>query len=481
MDKKLLANSTKWSAISEVIVKLASPIANIILARLLAPEIFGLVATFTVVTSFAEVFTDGGFQKYLIQHEFDNAKEMDQCINVAFWTNFTMSLLFWLVIFLFRENVAELVGSSGYGIEITVLSFQIPLFAFSSIQQALYRRDFKFKELAPIRLISSLTPLFVTVPIAFFLKNCWAVIIGSIVRELVNAVLLMRKSSWKPSFFYSFKKLREMLPACLWLMADSFMIWATTYAGTLIVSHSLSTEYLGIYRTGTTTITQYLNILATITQPVIFSALSRCQNNREECNKVYVNYLKYVAYIAFPIGTCIGLHSDLVTTILLGQKWMEAGTVIACLSFTFPWSLLTGQFNSYYFRALGKPHISLFVQTIYTVIMIMLFRWAVSKSFFVFSIVAGCIGLVYMIISNAVLFVCFRFPYYKMLRGWIPSIIGSIAMIIGATLLRMIGGSGIIIQVISVVLSLSVYAVVIMMIPFSRKDLLENGIKSLFK
>ena len=66
--------ATKWSAVTEILSKLVSPLTNMVLARLLTPEAFGIVATLTMVISFAEIFTDAGFQKYIIQHKFDNEK-----------------------------------------------------------------------------------------------------------------------------------------------------------------------------------------------------------------------------------------------------------------------------------------------------------------------------------------------------------------------------------------------------------------------
>ena len=293
VDLSVLLQSTKWSAITEAAVKLASPISNILLVRILDPTIFGLVATYTLVTTFAEVFTDGGFQKYLIQHEFSNESEKNLCINTAFWTNFALSMAFWVFILLFNRNIAELVGSPGHGIEIAVLGFQIPLFGLSSIQQSLYRRDFRFKTLAPIRLVTSLIPLVATVPLALILRNSWAIIIGYILKEFINALLLTLKSTWKPRLVYSFKILKAMLFDCLGLMADSFMVWMTAYAGTLIISNRLSSYYLGIYRTGYTTITSYLSLIFVITQPVVFSALSRCQDDDKKINEIYIQYLKY--------------------------------------------------------------------------------------------------------------------------------------------------------------------------------------------
>ena len=148
VDKKLspkVGMAVKWSTITEIIAKLISPILNMILARLLSPEAFGLVATVTMVVTFAEVFTDAGFQKYIVQHEFQDAEDLDSSTNVAFWTNFVFSLLFFAAIVLFADPIAVLVGSEGAGTAIIAACVAIPLVSFSSIQMARYRRSFDFK------------------------------------------------------------------------------------------------------------------------------------------------------------------------------------------------------------------------------------------------------------------------------------------------------------------------------------------------
>ena len=139
---KTVAKATKWSIITEVAAKLISPVVNMILARLLLPEAFGAVATITMIISFAEIFTDAGFQKYIVQHEFQDTEDFEQSVNVAFWSNFSMSSVFVAVIWLFRNHIAELVGSPELSMGIAVASFSIICVAFSSIQMAIYKRNF---------------------------------------------------------------------------------------------------------------------------------------------------------------------------------------------------------------------------------------------------------------------------------------------------------------------------------------------------
>lgn len=74
-----------------------------VLARLLTPDAFGILVTATMVISFVEIFTDAGFQKYLIQHNFDSDKDLFQSSTVAFWSNLVLSLAIWLVIICFQR------------------------------------------------------------------------------------------------------------------------------------------------------------------------------------------------------------------------------------------------------------------------------------------------------------------------------------------------------------------------------------------
>jgi hypothetical protein len=77
INSKKVVNATKWSLVTEIFAKLISPFTNMILARLLVPEAFGAVATITMIITFADVFTDAGFQKYIVQHEFKDEEDFD--------------------------------------------------------------------------------------------------------------------------------------------------------------------------------------------------------------------------------------------------------------------------------------------------------------------------------------------------------------------------------------------------------------------
>ena len=80
-------SATKWSGITKIAAKLVAPVTTMVLARLLTPDAFGVLVTAQMVISFAEIFTDAGFQKYIVQHEFVDDNDKYKSTAVAFWSN----------------------------------------------------------------------------------------------------------------------------------------------------------------------------------------------------------------------------------------------------------------------------------------------------------------------------------------------------------------------------------------------------------
>ena len=234
-----IVNATKWSALTEILSKLITPITSMVMARLLTPEAYGVVATFSIIIALADIFSDAGFQKYLIQKEFKDDLERNQHTNVAFWSNLIMSLALWGLIAIFCQPLASLVGSPGLGFALVISCAGIPLTGFCSIQMALMKRDFDFKTLFWRRLVAILIPIFVTIPLAVWLRNYWALILGNLAMHIANAIFLSFKSNWKPGKFYSFKILKEMFSFCSWSLVDSLLVWATVYVDIFFISKFL--------------------------------------------------------------------------------------------------------------------------------------------------------------------------------------------------------------------------------------------------
>lgn len=358
-------SATKWSALTEVAAKLISPLSTIILARILAPEAFGVLVTAQMVISFAEIFTDAGFQKYIIQHYFKDVVSLNKAATVAFWSNLTLAFFLWLVICIFSSQIATLVGNEGYGLVIAVSAICLPLGAISSIQMAILKRNLNFKSLFYVRLVGIGIPLIITIPLALLTHSYWSLIIGMIALNLSNAILLTVRSSWHPQWWYDFHLLKEMFGFTIWTIIESMTIWLTGYIDIFIVGTVLSTYYMGVYRTGITLVGALLAIVTNTTTPVLFSALSHLQNNEEEFKTLFFRFQKTVAMLVMPIGVGVYLFRDFITTVALGDQWHDASYLIGLWGLTSTITIIYSYYCSEIFRAKGKPQLSALAQALH--------------------------------------------------------------------------------------------------------------------
>lgn len=473
-NKKLetkIIDATKWSAITELVAKLITPITNMILARLLSPEAFGVIATVTMITSFSNMLSDAGFQKYIVQHEFENEIDEESSLDVAFWSNFTISFLLWLGIAVFRVQLAEIVGNPGLGNVFVIASSTILLTSFSSIQMAFYRRRFQFKILFKVRIVGSIMPLVVTVPLALLFRNYWALVVGNITASIVNAIILTWYSSWKPKFEFDFHLLKRMFSFSWWSLIEQITIWFGDYIGIFIVGKYLSSYNLGIYKTSMTMVNQIMTLITSATTPVLFAGLSRLQHKDKEFQTLFFTFQRYVGLIVLPMSIGIYAYRELVTNILMGKQWDKA------IEFVGLWGAMSGikiVFSNYcseVYRAQGRPKLSVLTQTIYLIFLIPGLILSAHKGF-----KAVCEFRAYSIlaiigINLFVLTIFTKISFVKLVKNEMIYLILSLLIIPISQVLQNIY-SGFIWDIVSVVMISFGYFLAILLIPNTRKDLI---------
>lgn len=463
-------NAAKWSTITELAAKLVTPITNIVLARILVPEAFGVVATVTMIISFAEMFTDAGFQKYLVQHNFKNKEEKHKNANVAFWTNLGISILLWIIIFLFSENIATLVGNPGLGTVLAIASLQLPLTSFSSIQMALYRRDFDFKTLFIVRMVAVLIPFIVTIPLALIGLSYWALIIGTLFMQFSNAIILTIKSKWKPKLFFDFKILKEMFSFSVWSLIEAISIWLTSWIDAFIIGTVLNQYFLGLYKTSTTMVNILMGIVTSALAPVLFSALSRLQDDNEKFNKLYFKLQRIVSILIFPLGIGVFLYSDLATQIILGSQWTEASGVIGHWALTSSIMIVFGHFSSEVYRAKGKPKLSFLAQILHLIVLIPTIIISSKYGFWPLVLARTWIRMQFVLVHLILMKFAIGIPILRTFKNVLPTLSAAIGMGIVGYFLQQLH-EGILWSVISILICVVLYFGFLFIIPSMRNEI----------
>ncbi|MBC3805610.1 oligosaccharide flippase family protein [Acetobacterium fimetarium] len=418
----------KWSLATEAAAKLVSPISNMVLARILSPEAFGVVAIATMIMSFADMFTDAGFQKYLIQHEFRDDEEKYQNTNVAFWTNLGISFFLWAIIILFRNPIATMVGNPGLGNVIAIACVQLLLTSFSSIQMALYRRDFDFKTLFLVRMVAICVPFTVTIPLALSGLSYWSIIIGSIVAQLTNAVILTIKSKWKPFLFYKIAILKEMFSFSIWSLIEAISIWATSWIDAFIIGSYFNSYYLGLYKTSQMMVNALMALVVSAIIPVLFSTLSRLQNDEINFRRTYFKMQRLVSVLVFPIGIGIYVYRDLATEIILGSQWREASEIMGIWALTSAVMIVLGHFCSEVYRAKGKPKLSFLAQVLHLVFLVPVIVISSKFGFWVLIYARSLVRMQFVLVHFLIMKFAMGFPILETIKNVFPTAISAIIM-----------------------------------------------------
>lgn len=464
--------ATKWSFVSEIVSKLIAPITNMILARLLTPEMFGVVATVTMITTFADIFTNAGFQQYLIRTDFEDNCELEIYANTAFWSNFTISILLYVLIAFFRHPLAVQVGNPGLGNAFMIACLSFPLTSFSSIQVALFQRKFDFKSLFYARLIGALVPLLVTVPIAFITHSYWAMIIGSVCVQLANTVVLTILSPWKPHLVFHFWILKKMYSFGIGAFVEQLLGWLNLNIGVFIVGTFLSEYYLGIYKTAMGTVNQLMTLVVAAVSPILLTTLSRLQNDNEMYQSFFYRFERLVGLIVLPMGVGMFLYDSLITKLFLGSQWDEAAAFLGVWALSRAISIVFGMFGLQIALSKGKPSYSVFAQIVDLILLIVILGWAAPQGFTMLYR-ARCVVCLIGIVPNVfILKKLAGISTFKIISELTPVFFAIGIMAVLAVLLQQINKS-ILWSFLTIVISIFTYGGILLLIPKSKKDIIE--------
>ena len=381
-----------------------------------------------------------------------------------------MSFAIWGIIAVFNNPLATLVGNPGLGHVLVIACVSIPLAAFSSIQMAIFKRDLNFKTLARVRIVSTLIPLVVTVPLAFWLRSYWALVIGTIIVNLTNTVLLTAYSKWKPRRFYSFSKLKEMFSFTVWSLMEAISIWLTSYVDVFIVGTLLSQYYLGLYKTSITLVGQIMGLVTAITTPILFSALSRLQNDEREFRRLFFRFQKIVGLMVIPLGMGIFLFKDLATEIILGSQWKETAGFVGLWGLTSAITIVLGHYSSEVYRAMGKPKLSVLAQVLHIIVLWPTVMIAIKYGFEALYISRSLVRLELIAVNLCIMGVFIKIPVGRMFSNILPSCIASAAMFV---VLLLPQTENIIISILYASIATLIYVGILMSFSEERKILFE--------
>lgn len=295
-------------------------IANIILARLLIPDDFGVVGILLIFVSFANIIVDGGFGSALIFK-----KQIDQNdISTVFTINLIISIVLFSVIFIFAPYVSVYLEIPKLDLYLRIESISIVIRAFYVVQTSILNKELKFKDLAVINLISSSISVAIAVTLALSGVGVWSLISKNIVLQICLCILFNLKS--KVKFRLSFqKKLFIPLFKYGWFVALTNFI-DVFYANTIafIIGKKGSVADLGYYNQAASLQQIPSYSISQIICQVLFPFMVKYQDDYSKIKSNATNVLYITSVIIFPIFTFLIYFAEPIITFIYSSKWLQS-------------------------------------------------------------------------------------------------------------------------------------------------------------
>lgn len=354
-----------WNAAQIFITKSFSIVVTLILAIILKPEDFGLIALLTVFMMLSGTIVAAGLKEALIRMP----RIRSIHLNTVFYTNIFIGILIYFLFFLSAPLVASFYNEPILTELIRVVSIVIFFNSFAIIQDINFTRKLDFKTPFKIAIPANIIAGLVAIILAYFEFGVWALIAQMIIFPLLQMLLFWLLGNWRPRIQFSFKVLKSLFSISYKLLLTSLIGITTQNSYSLLIAKYFSTGILGVYFLANKIKDIVLSQIISTIENVTFPALSSIQNDEARFLKAQRSIVRLTTFIIFPVLILLAVLSDLLFQIIFKQEWHEGADYLKymCIaSLAFP----SIRFNTVLLKVKGKASTLLNLEVITNVLLL---------------------------------------------------------------------------------------------------------------
>ncbi len=360
-----------WMVFLRLSVKGLGFINTIILARILTPSDFGIVAVVMAIYSFIDLIKRFGFDVVLIQKQDVERSDYDTAWTFKFIFGFLAALVF-LILSPFIADYYDDQRLTTISICVSMMFF---LNGITNIGVVNFIKDFNFKKEFKFRLWIKVLTIVVTIAVALCVKSYWALVVGMLSAALWEVVLSFRWSSYRPRI--SFRKWKELYSFSGWLMTNNILQYFYNQFSGLIIAKMLSPAMVGIYKVTT----EFSNLpsgeLAASINKASYPGYAKVAQDVQELRNLYLKILSSIALIAIPISVLIALLAPYFVPLVLGDQWISGVPVMEVLSLSQILMCINSN-AGYIYLAMGKPKLGTLLLFIRVCLLLGLIYWLID-------------------------------------------------------------------------------------------------------
>ena len=423
MNNSIIFKSFLWKLLERCSVQIVTFIVTIVLARLLMPEEYGIVALITIFIALAEIIADGGFNTALIQKK--DANNVD--FSTVFFFSLVLAALLYAILFVVAPYISIFYNQTQLTPVIRVLSLSLLFYSFNSVQRAYVSRFMLFKKLFISALIAVLLSGSIGIYLAYMGYGVWALVWQTILNQFFTTIIMWFTVKWRPILSFSKERFHTLFSFGWKIFCTNFIVTLFIRLRAMVIGKVFSPATLAYYDKGNQFPGLISDNVCGSIQSVIFPAFSEAQDDKEKVKSMMRRAINTSCLFMFPLMIGLMVCAKPLVILLLTEKWL--GVVpfmqILCLANFFrPISIP----NQQAITALGHSDITLKLEIVRKVIDIIILAiscymgaLAIAWGVVVFNLICVIVNL----IPNVKLL---DYKIHEQLKDLVPTFIISFVM-----------------------------------------------------
>ena len=370
-------SSIGWSATSQIARLLMQILISAILARLLTPNDFGLIAMIIVFSSFVAIFSDFGLSSAIVQR-----KEIpDGALSSIFWIGLGLGALLTTALAASAPLIAAFYSEPRLTPLVVFISTTFFIASFGYVPSALLTKNMNFKAIA----IIGICALGIAGPISVFLAfsgyGVWSLAWNTVLSTAITVVFTWIYCRWVPHFSLGLQQVKGLLRFGMNLTGNSFVGYFQRNLDNLLIGRFLGPTPLGFYNLAYNLLLFPLGNISDVVGRVMFPALSVIQHDKQKVREAYVAANRYIAVVSFPLMTWLLVTAPELIRVVYGPKWVTAIPLVQILALASIEQSI-GANVGWIFLSQGRTNV-LFKLSIFTTIVVAIafavgLRWGVE-------------------------------------------------------------------------------------------------------
>lgn len=361
--QKSFASNFIWRFLERIGAQGVTFVVSIVLARLLDPTVYGIVAIVTVFTTIMQVFVDSGMGNALIQKK--DADDID--FSSVFYFNLFMCAILYLLMFFAAPFIASFYEMPELASLIRVMSLILIISGVKNIQQAYVSRNMLFKKFFFATLGGTIGAAIIGIWLAWKGYGVWALVVQNLFNALVDTVILWITVKWRPRLVFSFQRLQGLFSFGWKLLASALLNTVYMELRQLIIGKVYTSEDLAFYNRGNQFPKLIVQNINTSIDSVLFPTMAKDQDDRSRVRNMTRRAIKVSSFLMMPLMMGLAVCAEPIVRLVLTEKWLPSVFFMRVFCFTFAFfPVHTANLNA--IKALGRSDLFLKLEIVKKII-----------------------------------------------------------------------------------------------------------------